>query len=302
MRMIRTAFSLLTAFCFAQWSLAEDVCNTSSFKLSAASGAPPYLIQVAIPVGPAPEAGYPVVYVLDAAHSFATVTDIVRLQELFFGPALVVGIRYEDPFEVDRRGFDFTPPPDQSWADEAEPGDVGGADAFITFILDKLKPAIAQRAKINPEKQALFGHSLGGLFALYVLLTRPQAFDTYVAASPSIQYGDSQILNKLAEIRKRGFPGMQRRLLITVGGLEDAPSPEELRFAKDRNIPIPPPSPPPAPGQDIVSRRSELVESLQSIVGLEASFAPFDGDTHNSSIPADLGRGVRWTLSVCNPP
>jgi predicted alpha/beta superfamily hydrolase len=186
--------AFLAALCFAKIGLAEDPWRNETFLLAPKGGGTPYLIRLGLPAAPEPADGYPVIYVLDAAQSFAIAADILHLQEIFFGPVVVVGIRYEDPFEVQRRGFDMTPTPDPSWAKNSPSGDSGGADAFLAFMQGELKSAIEQRVKINAAHQALFGHSLGGLFVLHVLLTKPQSFDTYVAASPSIQYGRSQIL------------------------------------------------------------------------------------------------------------
>jgi predicted alpha/beta superfamily hydrolase len=297
----RTALAAgaLMSICLAKVVFAVDPWRTDSFQLTPKAGGAPYVIQLATPAGQAPAAGYPVIYVLDAAQSFGIASDILHLQELFFGPVVLVGVRYDDPFEVDRRGFDLTPTPDPSWAARSPPGDSGGADAFLAFLQNELKPEIAKRVRIDSAHQALFGHSLGGLFALHVLFTRPGAFDTYVAASPSLQYGGHQILKRLPDLLEKGIAGTSRRVLITKGELEKGPTPEELRFAKQQGIPVPPPSP---AGQDSVSRLREFVKNLQAVKGVEVSFVEFPGETHNSSIPAYLGRGMRWTLMGWSPP
>lgn len=46
---------------------------------------------------------------------------------------------------------------------------------------------------IDPDRQSLFGHSFGGLFVLYSLFTRPSAFTTWIAASPSIYWENRTI-------------------------------------------------------------------------------------------------------------
>jgi predicted alpha/beta superfamily hydrolase len=68
-------------------------------------------------------------------------------------------------------------------------GATGGNDAFLSFIIDELKPAIAKATQVDPGRQALFGHSLGGLFVLHALFSRSDAFDTFIAGSPSIWWG-----------------------------------------------------------------------------------------------------------------
>jgi hypothetical protein len=210
------------------------------------------------------------------------------------------GIRYPEALENKRRIFDFTPKP-TSGQEQRSAGGVGGEDAFLAFIQDKLKPAIAQRAKVDTTRQALFGHSLGGRFALHVLLTQPQDFDTYVIGSPSIGlFGNEEVLKELRAFQSVGFVGPPRRVLITAGGLE-APGddPEELRFAKQHDIRIPPP---PAPGHGMVVGATAVTKSLQLVRGVQAQFVEFPGETHNSSIPAYLGHGARFTLLGWFPP
>jgi predicted alpha/beta superfamily hydrolase len=46
--------------------------------------------------------------------------------------------------------------------------------------------------------RTLVGHSLGGLFALHVLATRPELFEKYIALSPVIPYAQEQVLHALA--------------------------------------------------------------------------------------------------------
>ncbi|WP_258286092.1 alpha/beta hydrolase-fold protein, partial [Escherichia coli] len=60
----------------------------------------------------------------------------------------------------------------------------GGADAFLHFVTTTLRSAVAQRCRVDPARQALFGHSFGGLFVLYALAHRPDAFSHWIAASP----------------------------------------------------------------------------------------------------------------------
>jgi hypothetical protein len=103
----------------------------------------------------------------------------------------------------------------------------------------------------------------------------------------------------LPALRTHGIADAPRRLLITTGGLEAGSTPEELRFGKQHNIPPPPPT---TPENNMVTKRAEFAKSLQGIKGLEVGFVEFPEETHNSSIPAYLGRGVRWTLSGWFPP
>lgn len=256
-------------------------------------------ISLARPKGPAPEGGYPVFYVLDADSSFATLVDTVRTQEPLFGPVVVVGIGYPSDAEIANRLYDLTPATDRATLPPMPHGwgRVGGADAFRTFLQERLKPAIEAQLPIDRSRQALFGHSLGGLFVLHVLFTCPGDFDTYIAGSPSIWWGDREIERELPDYKAlQARSSVSRRLLITVGGLEGALSPEELRAEVAMKLPDPQAE---FRKLDMVGNAAALAGELEPLapVGLAVTFVEFPGETHDSVIPAYLGRGARFTLS-----
>ena len=144
---------------------------------------------------------YPVLYVLDADMLFGWVTALVReaasLRAVGYPTAgfvppnlIVVGIGY--PMTVRRqpklafslRTRDQTPtknPWDKEWG-----GISGGAKNFLRFIRDELMPCINSNYRTDPTDSTIVGHSLGGLFALYVLFHEPDTFRRYVASSPSL--------------------------------------------------------------------------------------------------------------------
>src|SRR3546814_8321170 len=87
--------------------------------------------------------------------------------------------------------------------------------------LHELKPLIAQRYPVDARRQTLFGHSYGGLFTLYTLFTKPQAFQGYVAASPSIWWYQGYVERTLAAFeRQLADQPVTARLLVTAGGAE----------------------------------------------------------------------------------
>jgi len=97
----------------------------------------------------------------------------------------------------------------------------GGADAFLTFIEEELKPWIEREFKIDGTRQAIIGHSLGGLFVLHTLFTKPGAFRTYVAGSPSIHWSRRIILDEERQFASRlEHERMDVRVLLAVGELK----------------------------------------------------------------------------------
>lgn len=82
-----------------------------------------------------------------------------------------------------------SPPP-------AVPGTPQGADDFIDFLEHELRPFVRGLfPRVSFGREAIYGHSFGGLFVIYALLRRPDLFDTFLAASPDLTYDNWYILN-----------------------------------------------------------------------------------------------------------
>jgi predicted alpha/beta superfamily hydrolase len=128
-----------------------------------------YRILVARPATPPPATGYPVLYLLDGDDSFAiasaTAERLARQGDRGgIQPGLVVGIGYPGP---SRRAIDYTPATAKpATGPDGLVVESGGAQAFRDFIAKELQPAIARSYRVNPDRQALMGHSYGGLFVL----------------------------------------------------------------------------------------------------------------------------------------
>ncbi len=200
-----------------------------------------YRILISYPTtGEVPENGYPVLYVLDGNAAFASFADARRIQEYDIGNMIVVGVGYPTDDSYDnRRLYDMTAPlldpPPEAWKRLAQYRS-GGQDIFLDFLTGKLRTEIGNRFRINPERQSMFGHSLGGSFAMHVLFARPNAFYSIVAASPSMEWNEQESL-----VEERAFAagltsGKIRnpsRLLVLLGGRDvmDDPYPGEA-FAR----------------------------------------------------------------------
>jgi predicted alpha/beta superfamily hydrolase len=177
-----------------------------------------YRIFVNVPETPAPAAGYRVLYALDGNASFPLLALMARTaSRRREAAAVIVGIGYAGAGDYDPAGRtrDYTPPAARSPAGE------GGADRFLDIIEPALKPLGRSLAAVDPQQQALYGHSFGGLCTLHALLTRPGMFQTYIAASPSIWYRERIVLAGLDGLEKRAAAlAVKPSLLLTAGELE----------------------------------------------------------------------------------
>jgi predicted alpha/beta superfamily hydrolase len=153
-----------------------------------------------------PTRSYPMVVQLDAT-SFGPQFDVTAgLASSLENEGLIeevvvlgVGYPYDDPLIDRTRGRlrDYT-------TRESE-GEPGGAPAFRAFVEKELLPWASERWRIDPERRALFGHSLGGYFALWSWLSAslpppagspspgPSAFGAFVANDPSITWDDLRL-------------------------------------------------------------------------------------------------------------
>lgn len=112
--------------------------------------------------------------------------------------SVVVSIGYpltDSVYDFTRRFIDFRPP-------LPVPQDPpSGADNLIKFINDVLRPWV--RSTVFPhvsfKRDALYGHSFGGLFVIHALITRPELFDTFISASPAIMWNNGSILDEVSK-------------------------------------------------------------------------------------------------------
>ena len=138
---------------------------------------------------------------------------------------IVVGIGYPIPgklFDMDRRAVDLTPPT------EPPMKEFGGADIFLDFIERIVRPAVKSRLSktlgISVFREALFGHSFGGIFALHALFTRPQSFDCFMASSPSLWWNEMSMMNE-AKSFSQSLERLEKSpsLMVFWGSLEQNP-------------------------------------------------------------------------------
>ncbi len=81
----------------------------------------------------------------------------------------------------------------------------GQGDQFVKMMVEEIKPMIdkAYRTKQGPANTAIGGSSFGGIMALHVSIARPDVFGMAAVCSPSIWFGDSEMLRRMKAIEKR---------------------------------------------------------------------------------------------------
>lgn len=224
---------------------------------------------------------YPVVYMLDADYSFALVRNVVQhlVERNDLPPIILVAVAYpgamasRETYRMNRTR-DYTPvyAPDGGYGAEYQKVS-GGAGKFRAFFAKELTPFIERHYRADPFDRTIVGHSYGGLFAIYVLLTEPELFRRYIVVSPSLWYANRIALTMADDTADSDIrPGT--RAFFAVGALENS---------------------------NMIDDLNELVGKLRrrNTTKLRVSMQIFEKEHHNSVFPGAVTRGL---LTVFTPP
>ncbi|KAJ5116676.1 siderophore esterase [Penicillium angulare] len=203
--------------------------NSEQFYLDSEQGKK-YLIQISWPLHwreSADEQGaVPIIYTVDGNALFLTATESawrlgVISENTFTGIVVAIGYPVDRKlFEPERRNPDLTPA-----TGTPTPGH-GEADAFLDFIEKSVRPAVKSRfPQVSVSREALYGHSYGGLFTLHALFTRPHSFDFFFASSPSVWWSEKYILSEAEKFVKTdgSSNGKSPSLAVAWGEYEQDP-------------------------------------------------------------------------------
>jgi predicted alpha/beta superfamily hydrolase len=110
----------------------------------------------------------------------------------------------------------------------AEGVDVGGGtNEFLELIGNGVRDVVKQelwKRQVEIGKEALFGHSFGGLCVLHALFTQAIRMDVFFACSPSIWWNDSWVLQEEENFRNSSFvlnDYPKPVLVLSYGSLEE---------------------------------------------------------------------------------
>ena len=132
------------------------------------------------------ERRYPLVVLLDGRMAFTSMASVIHtLSEGSTIPrSIVVGIsntnRWRDLTPVEGFGIPGT----------------GGGELFLQSLANEILPYIDSHWRTNGFR-IFSGHSLGGLTALNVLQAKPDLFDAYIVLSPSLEWDDGFMNDRL---------------------------------------------------------------------------------------------------------
>jgi predicted alpha/beta superfamily hydrolase len=253
-----------------------------------------YRLNIALPVEYADsDKAYPVVYATDGNSNIFTLAHLVGALNLSqeLPPLIIVGIGYptdnlSDILQLRLRDLvpTYDPEAEQVWKEffQLESIPSPGADRFLRFIREELKPFINANYRTDPDDSAYVGFSAGGTFGLYTLFHHPDTFSRYVIGSPPIHI-DNKVMLTYESNYAESHNDLPVRVFMSVGGREESDDPLPLI----------------EPRHQFVTNIKTLARTLQerNYPGMQLTSHVFEDETHMSVIPATFSRGLRVVFS-----
>ena len=149
----------------------------------------------------------------------------------------------------------------------------GGQDAFLAMISDDLLPRLMRDLPIDRSDMTLYGHSLGGLFVLHALFSRPDLFARHVAADPSTWWNAGEMLREAAAFRGG---------VLAAGG----------RLTPARPLLI----------ANAGARSPDILAPLSGLPGLDLIHRPHPDESHGSLIDPSLRQALDLHLGRLSGP
>jgi predicted alpha/beta superfamily hydrolase len=263
------------------FALPYSIPNTEVMQIKSRHTGINYILYVSLPKSyQQHNKNYPVLFTLDADYSFpiaqSTVKHFVDRNNL--PPMIIVSIAYAGASQnmaVYRanRIRDYMPtkaPLGTCGSDKKYKKGSGGGKEFLKFIRNELIPYTEKNYRVKKNDRTIVGHSAGGLFGTFVLLTKPDTFQRYILVSPSLWW-DNKLAFKLEQTFSLKNKSLSANVFYSIG-----------RWENPKVCPM-------------VSQMNQFVKKLKSrkYKNLKIDSYVFPHETHNSVFPAALSRGLR---------
>lgn len=238
-----------------------------------------YQLHIALPESYAthPDRKYPVVFVTDGYWDFVKISAMEGslVYDKVVPEFITVGIGYagENLDYGSLRQWELSPVPLTEFGSDAVKS--GHAAEFLKTIETEIIPLVEREYRVDSSFRVLGGASLGGLFTLYTMFTKPALFQGYIAATPAVGVGNNWLLGYEEQFAKSAQP-LPVRLYASAGGNE------EPKFLSN------------------ILRFNANIQS-RKYPGLAYDFRVIDGERHAGLQFESYVRGLRFVFAPLAP-
>lgn len=176
-----------------------------------------------------PTKKYEVIYILDGEWNLNIFSFIYSfaMEDGFVPPVILVALPNTYIEGQNMRDRDFLP------LEMKNNKLAGSADIFIEFLKKEVLPYIENKFSTTGVN-SLYGHSYGGLFSMYTLLTEPMLFENYYCTDPPLGW-EKGFVEKLAEEMFYENPELAKKLWIA--GTSNNSSIKDMRKILEKHAP-----------------------------------------------------------------
>jgi uncharacterized protein len=260
---------------------AHTISNSQLRVLPRNAAGRQYQLHIGLPGSYAkdPTRHYPVVFVTDGYWDFMKM-DAIRgalVYDRYTPEFIIVGLGYpgENVDYGSMRLWELSPVLVPAQFGGKGPDSSGHAADFLKTIETEIIPLVEREYRVDPAHRVLAGASLGGLFTLYTMYTKPELFSAYIAATPAVVMGNDWLFGYEDAFAKTKRP-LPVRLFVSGGGNE---SPGFLGGIK---------------------RFNQRIDSRQ-YAGLAYEFRIIDGERHAGMQMDSYVRGLQFVFAPLAP-
>ena len=247
-----------------------------------------------------PKNGWPVLFFVDGNAVIATAVDAMRAQApypsgtgLEWGALVAIGYPTDEAYDPLQRSWDLSPPPGKTYPPfwEGTPKvRTGGSPELSRFLCEDVFAFLSTKIRVDPTRRGLFGHSFGGLFALWMLFNRQDAFTHWIAASPSIAWEDSSLLMSRDAFTPHG---RKTTVHLSAGEWEGDELAPFQRHAADADTRLANKA-----REQTISASQQMADHLDRLPGFSTTFQIYPGETHMSVLPIAVNRALHCVFGV----
>lgn len=218
---------------------------------------------------------YPVLYLNDGPHTFKVASGVTHFAQM--DKAIVVGVSFAHGENGQQsRVRDLTPIVDDTWIKYQ----TGGAQRYLNFIENEVFKYVEDKYRVDPSRRILSGHSLGGSFGAWVLLSKPELFSSYILTSPSLWFKNYWIFDLEEKYKAKGKP-LNANVYLATGSLETIKDGMYYEMADDQ-----------------VKFMKKL--GSRNYQGLTIKGEVVEGTDHHSTFPVGLSKGLMFVYKQMN--